>query len=309
MISTLFGGSLNLQLIKKLLLVILVIYLLNGVYLSQFVLNVIKPAIVVRTHPEGFYDYSGVLNIQSVRSTGSGTYLDIIQDAQSSGLDFIFVNDFNDTNPDKTFERYYDHLLVFIDSEFKYLDSNVLFYGRNDYSEFTSAGQTQALLADLLSNESHYQGENGLPVLAHPFKNGHEWAGRLPSGFHGIEVINLKSIWQSVWQENKPSFLWSVFIYPFNPELALVRMFPFPNREIQLWDELNNNKQKTFAYAGADADGKIKFPKDFKLPSYETLFNIVRTHVLLDSELTGDFNTDSKKIKKSLCLTQTRAWI
>ncbi|MCB0390216.1 MAG: hypothetical protein KDD58_02940 [Bdellovibrionales bacterium] len=261
-------------------------------------MNIIKPSIG-RVHPEGFYDYAGVLNIHSLKSTGSGDYKDIVLAAQKTGLDFIFITDLNDIDVDKTAEKYYDHLLVFIDSEFSYLDSRVLFYGKEKYKDFSSIGQSQAKISDRLSDHNSSTNKDGLLVLAHPFKSGHEWQGDLPSSFDGIEVLNLKSIWQSVWKNNKLSFFWSMFIYPFNPELALLRMFPFPKREFKLWDQLNA-KKRTLGFAGTDAEAKLKFPKNLEIPSYETLFNIIRTHVILSSELTGDFRRDSKKIKQAL---------
>ena len=284
--------------VVKLLIGLLIIFLFYGVFLSQFELNVVKPTLT-RIHPDGYYDYSGVLNIHSTKSIGSGSYQEIVLAAQKTGLDFIFINDLNDTDVDKSHEKYYDHLLVFIDAEFSYLDSRVLFYSKDDYKNFTSIGQGQARIADRLSEKRKGNTRDGLMVLAHPFKKGHEWQGALPNGFDGIEVLNLKSVWQSVWNENKFSFLWSMLIYPFNPELALLRMFPFPEKEFALWDQLNK-KQKTLGFAGADAEAKLKYPKNLEVPSYETMFNIVRTHVLLSSELTGDFKGDANKIKNAL---------
>ena len=282
---------------KRALISLLLIYLLNGVFLSQFELNVVESSLT-KNHPKDFYDYSGVLNIHTSKSTGSGSYQDIVLAAQSTGLDFIFITDLNDIKPDKTAEKYYDHLLVFIDSEISYLDSRILFYGRDDYSNFTSIGQAQATIADRLTRSEQTDALD-LMVLAHPYKKGNQWKGLPPPAFTGIEILNLKSVWQSVWLENKISFLWSVLIYPFNPELALIRMFPFPEKEFELWDTMNK-KQKTLGFAGADAEARLKFPKNLKAPSYETLFNIVRTHILLTSELTGDFDDDSRKIKDAL---------
>ncbi|MCB9025651.1 MAG: hypothetical protein H6625_04995 [Bdellovibrionaceae bacterium] len=284
--------------IIHLLVAFLVFYLIYGLFITQYEINIVRPTIT-RIHPENYFDYSGVLNIHSIKSTGSGTYSEILEAAKKSGLDFIFINDVNDVDVDKSYEKYYDHLLVFIDSEYSYLDSRVLFYGKNDYSNFSSLGQAQAMIADRLSEKKSTDLNDGVMVLAHPFKKGHMWQGDIPVGFNGIEVLNLKSVWQNTWQENKLSFFWSLLIYPFNPELSLLRMFPFPNQEFELWDELNK-KQKTYGFAGADAEAKLKFPRNLKVPSYETLFNIIRTHVLLSSELTGDFKSDSNKIKQAL---------
>ena len=299
MISMKFGRwNGNLKKLASFFIFLVFIYLVYGIFLTQFELNVIKTTLR-RIHPENYYDYSGVLNIHSSKSTGSGDYNVIFKAAQKSGLDFIFINDVNDVHVDKIYEKYYDHLLVFIDSEFSYLDSRILYYGREDYSSFTSLGQAQAMIADRLTDKKKPSLNQGLMVLAHPFKKGHQWQEPLPLGFDGIEVLNLKSVWQKVWLENKLSFVWSLLIYPFNPELALIRMFPFPKKEFALWDELNK-RQRSLGFAGSDAEAKLKFPKNLELPSYETLFNIVRTHVLLSSELTGDFKSDSYKIKQAL---------
>jgi hypothetical protein len=287
------------MIILRALFTIFVVFLVNGVYLSQFDLSIFEPQLTVRIHPPDAFDYSGVLNIHSQKSSGSGGIEDIIESAQKTGLDFVFITDTQDLQPDKSKEQYYDQVLVFIDSEWSFLDMNALIYGKTDYSDFTSPGQVQALISDRLSEPPLFENNKGMLILAHPFKKGTKWSGEWPLGFNGIEIINLKGIWQNMWFKNKPSFLWSVLTYPFNPELSLVRMFPFPKKEMELWDSLNK-QQKTFGFAGADADAKLKFPKDLEVPSYETFFNIVRTHVLLSSELTGNYSEDSKKIKKAL---------
>ena len=76
---------------------------------------------------------------------------------------------------------------------------------------------------------------------------------------------------------------------PFNEKLALLRLFEAPEEELRVLDSLSQ-RRRTVAIAGAGAEGKLRFP------SYATVFSIVRNHVLLRSELTGNTATDMAKL-------------
>lgn len=276
------------------------VFIIYGIFLSQIDLEII-PKELVRSHPEGFHDYKGILNVHSNFSTGSGSILDIITAAQEDGLDFISITDLNVFEKPKEFQGYHNDLLVFIDGEYSYLNSRLLNYDAATDEHLKGVGQSQALFADLLSQKKRPE-EYGLFVLAHPFKPRYQWTGEFPVGLDGIEVINLKTMWQQTWLKSKASFLWTVLLYPFNSRLALLRIFEEPEAELNLWDQLSQ-KRPTVGMAGADAESKIYlFGRAFSYPSYETLFNIVRNHVLLKSELTGNPASDMKKIGQALRL-------
>ncbi len=283
----------------KYLIFALFIYLVYGVYLSQVDLNINSNS-MQKVHPTGFFDYSGVMNVMTDKSTGSGTFADVVEAAQRSDLDFIFITDLNDFTPNKKNEKYYEQLLVCIDAKYSYLDSRWLIYGKNNYDDLNGFGQTQVFLGDQL-NQTKKEEVKQMIVLAHPFKKGFLWNGPVPEGVYGIEILNLKSIWQNAWLEKKISFLWSVFIFPFNPELSLIRLFSLPLKELELWD-LENKTHKLLAFAGSEAEAKLKFPASLglKIPPYSTIFNLLRTHILLTSELTGQFANDKQKILRGL---------
>lgn len=96
-----------------------------------------------------------------------------------------------------------------------------------------------------------------------------------------------------------PSAL-SVFGLPFNEKLALLRLFQWPEDELRIWDNLSQ-KRRTVGIAGADADSKMVVGGSFlRFPSYETLFSIVRNHVLLKSELTGNASSDAEKLATAM---------
>jgi len=273
-------------------------FIIYGIFLSQIDLEII-PKELVRSHPEGFHDYKGILNIHSSFSTGSGSITEIISAAQEESLDFISITDLNIFEKPREFQGYHNDLLVFIDGEYSYLNSRLLNYNATTDEHLKGVGQSQALFADLLSQTKRPE-EYGLFVLAHPFKPRYQWTGEYPEGLDGIEVINLKTMWQLAWLKSKASFFWTVLIYPFNSRLSILRIFEEPEAELNLWDQLSQQRP-TLGLAGADAEAKVHiFGRSFSYPSYETLFSIVRDHVLLKSELTGNAANDMKKIGQAI---------
>jgi hypothetical protein len=270
-----------------------------GLILSQANISVLgeklEPA-----NTQGYFDYRGVTNVHTTRGYGSGTATDIVNAAQEAGLDFIFITDLNVFGPNPTPDGYHRQLLLLNAAEYSYLDSRLFLYDIAKQHQVESLGQTQGLLADLLS-QSGPDAEQDLIVLAHPFKLGYSWSGPYPTGLDGIEVINLKSIWQKAWTNSKISFLWSVFIYPFNPRLAFLRLYEEPQEEIDLWDQLQA-KQKTIGLVGADATSKAGPVGNLyvRFPAYETSFSLVSNHILLRSELTGEAEGDRRKILRAL---------
>jgi hypothetical protein len=273
-------------------------YLIYGLYLSQYDLRII-PKELTADHPPGFHDYKGVTNVHSTLSSGSGDIMGIIHAAQSAELDFISFTDLNIFEKPKQFEGQHGNLLVFIDGEYSYINSRLLNYFAKTNRHLQGVGQSQVLFADLLSQAKRPE-DLGIFVLAHPFKPRFKWTGEYPPGLDGLEIINLKSVWQDAWIDTKLSFLWSLFVYPFNDRLALIRLFQLPEEELRLWDELSQ-KRRVIGIAGTDAEAKIAVGgTSLRFPSYETLFSLVRDHVLLRSELTGNPLTDSEKISRAI---------
>ncbi|RME18001.1 MAG: hypothetical protein D6797_01240 [Bdellovibrio sp.] len=252
-------------------------------------------------HLQDFFDYTGVIHIHSNRSSGSGTIKQIISVAQEAGLDFIILTDLNAMDVPYPEEGYHDNLLVFTGGEYSYLDSHLLNLFIKNPSHLKGPGRSQAFFADLLDKKNKPK-DAGLLILAHPFLPGFQWTGPYPPGLDGIEVINLKSIWQDTWLHSKLSFFWTLFVYPFNPRLAFLRMIEGAGQKgFQLLDQLQK-KHPLIAIGGADADAKIRglFGGSIRFPSYSMLFNIVRQHVLLKSELTGQWEKDQQKISSAI---------
>jgi len=275
------------------------VFFAYGLFVSQYDVRIIGDELKLENPPE-FYDYRGVTHVHSNRNLGSGDFPTIIGSAQEAGLDFLIITDLNDFSRDLTIEGYHRTLLVSVAGSFSYLDSRILAYDLMRRREFEGMGQSQVLLADLLS-QSGEDSKQDLLILAHPFKPGFTWTGSFPTGLDGLEVINLKSVWQRAWINSTASFLWSVLIYPFNPKYALLRLYDEPREETDLWDRLNT-RQRTVGMAGNDASARTGSVGNFyfRFPSYYASFGLLSNHVLLTSELTGEANRDRRKIFEAL---------
>lgn len=287
---------------KKILILLaaFIIYLSYGLFLSQYSLLIFPQELVSKNYP-GFYDYAGVINIQSHLSTGSGSFADIIQSAQASGLDFIFITDLNvySLSPNQV-EGYHNNLLVFMDAKYSYLNARLLNLDATSNSDMQGLGRAQVFIADQLSRIQR-DPRHGIYILSHPFRPRFQWSGDFPVGLDGLEVVNQKNIWEQAWLHSKISFLWTLLIYPFNDRLALIRLFEPPQKEINLWDQLTQQRH-IIGIAGANAEARLSLTEDhyIKFPSYNTLFSLFRNHMLLRSELTGNFHSDRDKIVSAL---------
>lgn len=282
----------------------LFLFLFFGFFIYGLILNrsplLIIPHELVPRHPVGFYDYSGVLHIHSKLSLGSSPIQDIVRAGQNSGLDFLFITDLNFYDRPLELTGYHNQLLVFIDGKYSYLNSRLINLDVSSMDHLTGVGRAQVVLTDLLNQKNRSPGY-GVFILAHPFKPGFQWTGEYPIGLDGLEIINLRHLWQQAWLHHRTSFLWTLLIYPFNDRLALLRIFRHPRQEVQLWDSLSQ-RRPTLGFSGADAGSKIRAGRNFqfRFPSYETLFNFSRIHVLLRSELTGQALGDRKKITSAI---------
>ncbi len=283
----------------SLAVIFLLIIFSYGLFLNRYSLNITENKLVSE-HPTGFYDYRGVINVHSNLSTGSGSINEIITAAKKGGLDFLVFTELNqfDTFPQKP--HYSGRLLVSYDNEYSYRKSRILNILSSEDRTFSSSAEAQLALSDLV-NKSARTNENGLFIIAHPLRPKYSWEGDIPLGVQGLEVINLKAIWQNAWLNKKVSFFWTLFTYLFNERLALMRLVDEPLNVIEYWDS-QNNKRPTLAFAGADAESKLKVSSSFffRFPSYETLLTLVSNHILLRSELTGNASDDQKKISEAL---------
>jgi hypothetical protein len=270
-----------------------------GIYISQIELSVV-PKELNREGVLGFYDYRGVINVRTNLSSGSSSPQEVSQAAKAAGLDFLILTDQNQFNIFEPTEIYNSNLLVLRENEFRFLDSRIFLLGFPGANRPSGPGDVQIQLADLLSQRNTEKRDH-LVLLAHPFNPQETWTGAYPPGLNGLEVLNARAISQKAWIKSKPSVLWSIFLYPFNPRYAFLRLYSDPVNELRLWDQLSQDRS-IIAFAGPDASAR-SFPfSDYlvKFPSYQKSFELMSNHLLLSSELTGNPQRDKQKLLQAL---------
>lgn len=275
----------------------------------------VPSALETPNHP-GFYDYRGIINIQSSASGGFLSAQEIVRTAQDSKLDFIVMNELNRFIPGGVSEGWQRQLLVLNGAKYSYLESRVLVLNPERLKSVESLGQAQTTIADLLSREP--DPKNGFRpvrssrtsttdslILGQASRDGTEWAGLLPNGISGLEILNIHQTFSRMWRDARMSLIWSSLIYPFNAELALIRLFADLDTTFESWDRLARDRH-VYGLLGSDA-GKpspiLGIP--VRIPNYETIFALASNHVLLRTELTGDFESDRTKILNGIMAGQS----
>lgn len=275
-------------------ILIFISYLVFGVFLSRVQYS--KESLEVsNSRAKVNYDYSGVLNVHSKKSSGSGSVQEIITAAKDARLDFIIFNETNPINQKQPLPIKYGFLNVYYGFELNYKNSRFLYASDEQEKVFTSFSEIELFLSNFL-----YADREGFLVLARPLKPGYEWsASEPPRSRVGVEVLNLREVWRNAWQNHKANFLFALLFYPFNPDLFFVSIYNDEALATDLWLEWSKEK-RTAGYLGSDASSRLRLSKNKSLnfPSYENIFSMAKNHVLLPDELLG-FG-DTQKILKAL---------
>ena len=243
------------------------------------------------TLPEHFARVSGVAHVHTTHSDGSGILEDVQSAAANSDLDFLIVTDHN-TLSGKPKEGYNETgLLTIIGSEISTNEGHILAVGLPVHAYRFSV--------DGLDTLEDISDSGGLAFAAHPEhpRDGLRWTGWDLPGNWGVEVVNGDTQWRAAGLSN---LVFSTLIYPFNPTYALLRLMTRPSA-LKSWDQTLITRHAT-ALAGADAHGprQITGPLRLPLPSYKTLFGLVKNHVLLDQPLSGSAVPDIGAVLNAL---------
>jgi hypothetical protein len=140
----------------------------------------------------------------------------------------------------------------------------------------------------------------GAAFAAHPTsaRPDFKWAGWDLPGSWGLEVWNGDSQWRASGLLQR---LRAVAAYSLNENYALLTLITRPRDEIGMWDRLLASRHVP-ALAGSDSHGQVRIGAGVSLPvlSYASLFRMLQNHVLLESRLTGDVQTDIDAIRDAL---------
>lgn len=279
---------------------LVLLFFVYGFYVSQTDVLIIPPEIE-QENPPGYYDYKGIANVQTNLSQGSASPVEVAAEAMKADLDFLILTDVNQLEPQQPLNSYSGKLLVMSEAEYSFLDSRFLYISDSGQKSFGSFSDLNLFMTDILSQPAN-QFRDGIAIHAHPFdRNGPTWTGPYPTGVQGVEILNPKSMAGKAWANSKVDVFWSSLFYFFNSKYAFLRLFREPHEELSLWDSISEDRP-FWGFAGANASARAVPLADYliKFPSYQKSLEVVSNHVILPSELTGNYQKDRSKILKAL---------
>ena len=241
------------------------------------------------------YRASGVVHIHTNLSDGRGTPAEVLDAGRRSGADFILITDHNRVDPE-VFDKLPGHPgdpLVIVGSEVSTEGGHVLAIGIRPPT-FHFSGTLREVLDDI----RHL---GGCAFVSHPTSPRGEtrFTREDEPGTWGVEVVN----GDTAWREASPLTLSiAAWTYPVNPAFALAQTLGTFSEERALWDRVQS-RRFTPAVGGADAHGRIPVSRtsSIPVPSYEALFGLVRTVVLLDEPLPANRGQARAVITRALC--------
>lgn len=240
-----------------------------------------RPAATESSIPSRYTEVVGVAHVHTTHSDGHRTVEEVLEAAKAADLDFVIITDHN-AFAAKPFEGYSDDLLAIVGVEVATDAGHILGLGF-DEPTFRFPNNPQDVLRDI-------DDLGGAAIVAHPTSPRPEFrwtASELP-GTWGIEVLNGDTQWRTA----RPLRLLSTVLrYPFNQRRALSRMLDSMPAAATVWDGLLAQRPVT-AIVGTDAHTRW--------PSYESVFNVARNHVILDSPLSGESEEDIATIVEAL---------
>ena len=248
-------------------------------------------------------DLVGNLHLHTTASDGTATHDEVAAAAARAGLDFIMYTDHN-TWVDGVAGWYRDpgsghKILRLMGQEVN--DQNLEQECNHLLCHFASR-DLNSIAADPQQLIDVVNKHNGLSFLAHPIerpgygpaKQTLPWISWNISGYTGIELWNAMS--DVKWRlRSIPRGLLGAYL----PQLVLSSPFP---ELLARWDELLTSGNKIVAIGGSDAHAWSITWKIFTrtvLP-YEFLFRAVNTHLLLDADLSHDFDQARRQIYHAL---------
>ena len=239
---------------------------------------------------DGLARIGGAAHVHTTLSDGAGTPEDVAQAGREAGLSFLALTDHDGTA--SRFDEYHDGMLVLMGAEFSTNQGHLL--------GLAMQPRTFPLARDARNAIDDVRYLDGAAFVAHPTSPRKDlaWSGWEAEGPWGLEILNMDSLWR---QASWPELLGGLLAYPFDPVYAVASVLERPTAVIARWDELLRLRNVA-GLAGVDAHGRLfqqgEFLPDFS--SYDSLFRVLRTYVVLDSSLSGEATRDTTAVRDAL---------
>jgi len=251
-------------------------------------------------------EYVGAIHIHSTYSDGTGKIEDIAQAAHDSGLDFIIMTDHNTLKPKEDgYEKWLNNVMVIIGYEVNDMDNknHYLVFGLDEVIGTFQVLDNGELGCKLPPKEyvRQIKEKGGIGFIAHPdeqrvMTQGHPaypWTQWDIEDFTGIEIWNHMSEWiEGMNDQNKLDR----FLHPLKSIISP------PQKTLARWDVISQ-KRPVSSIGSVDAHAfkqNLLGFFDVEIFAYKVLFKSIRTHVLVEEEITPNNNDNFIKYKTSI---------
>jgi hypothetical protein len=219
---------------------------------------------------DGYTNVAGVIHVHTTYSHDAhGTFEDVVRVANAQQLDYVITTEHNTLKP--LFEGkqgWHGAVLVLIGTELSTRGGHYLAFN------VTKEIDRHALTTQQVIDEVTRQG--GLGFIAHPYFKKGRWRDWSVTGLTGIEAYNVA---HDTLDENKLRLaLWTLTV---SPEPFYLSIIDRPYDPLEAWEEMIARHGR---FVGIGATDAHEFHlAGLKFASYEILFQLIRTHVLVPS--------------------------
>lgn len=223
--------------------------------------------------PAAYREVVGAIHIHTTASDGRLPLEEVVRVAERQGLDFLIFTDHNTLRPRKEGkEGRHGRVLALIGQEISTSSGHLLALRTAEEIPPRKEGQKTI-------NRVAEQG--GLSFIAHPLRKRMPWTAPDARGFKGMEIYNASD---DAWDENPLQVIfWTLAAGSGH---SIIRWLDRPEKPLELWDRYLSEGRKIVGIGGADAHG-LRW-MGMRLAPYDTVFKLVRNHLLVRGEMTPE---------------------
>ncbi len=238
-----------------------------------------------------YYEYSGVVNLQTTYSSGIATYHEIEKMCDSLSLHFVIISDINTTGPMRqNLSHRFGMTLVVPGVEIAASNTSGRYLVIGDSIPLLPGGK---VTLDAALQDAADKGD--LVVLAQPY----DVSGDALTNYSrtksitGMELYNSDQAWRSTLSPlliNK--FIGGYFFYGFDTEV-LNYWLAYPSQQMKAFDFLNT-RRKIVGIGSIGASGITRIGKDsnWHFPTYQSLLDLVHTVIVTKVPFNGLYHHD-----------------
>ena len=242
---------------------------------------------------------TGLINVHTQLSDGSGSISELSQLAESLGHSFVVFSD-QDSLEGKQLglEKRYGAVDAFIEIETKTPSGDLLLFFSHTPWEGLKPLELSRLGYDLFLGNK--KGSGAFVSISHPSHIKKPWT-QLELFPDGIELFNFDSLFIRKLYTQPLEFLGLALLYPLNPFVASLRLIQPYQRDFTMWDNMNTLGSQHFGIWSSHFTEKLHLDfLNLHWPRAKDIFSLASNVVFLKGPLADTFEKRKKQIYQSI---------